>query len=81
MAEIEPAFSPLTSLFKELPTPAGYLDNLWITPWGGLVLRQARLVRYPQARPEVVAQMLDYGRAVAGWTFDDLETAVRAALR
>lgn len=81
MAEIEPAFSPLLSVCKELPTPAGYLDNLWITPWGGLVLGEAKLVRNPQARREVVAQALDYARAVADWTFDDLEAAVRTALR
>lgn len=81
MAEIEPAFSPLISVCKELPTPAGYLDNLFITPWGGLVLGEAKLVRNPQARREVVAQALDYARAVADWTYDDLEAAVRAALR
>lgn len=81
MAEIEPAFSPLIAVCKELPTPAGYLDNLWITPWGGLVLGEAKLVRNPQARREVVAQALDYARAVADWTFDDLEAAVRTALR
>lgn len=81
MAEIEPAFSPLISVCKELPTPAGYLDNLFITPWGGLVLGEAKLVRNPQARREVVAQALDYARAVADWTFDDLEAAVRTARR
>jgi hypothetical protein len=81
MAEIEPAFSPLISVCKELPTPAGFLDNLWITPWGGLVLGEAKLVRNPQARREVVAQALDYARAVANWTFDDLEAAVRVALK
>lgn len=81
MAEIEPAFSPLMAVCKELPTPAGYLDNLWITPWGGLVLGEAKLVRNPQARREVVAQALDYARAVADWSFDDLEAAVRIALR
>jgi hypothetical protein len=81
MAEIEPAFSPLIPVCKELPTPAGYLDNLWITPWGGLVLGEAKLVRNPQARREVVAQALDYARAVANWSFDDLEAAVRIALK
>ena len=81
MAEIEPAFSPLISVCKELPTPAGYLDNLWITPWGGLVFGEAKLVRNPQARREVVAQALDYASGVAEWTFDDLEAAVRKALK
>ena len=81
MAEIEPAFSPLIAVCKELPTAAGYLDNLWITPWGGLVLGEAKLVRNPQARREVVAQALDYARAVTNWSFDDLQDAVRKALK
>lgn len=80
MVEIEPAFTPLISVCKELPTPAGYLDNLWITPWGGLVLGEAKLIRNPQSRREVVAQALDYARALTGWTYEDLQDAVRKAL-
>jgi hypothetical protein len=54
MADIEPAFTPLISVCKELPTEAGYLDNLWITPAGGIVLGECKLVKNPQARREVV---------------------------
>ena len=81
MAEIEPAFAPLISVCRELPTPAGYVDNLWITPWGGIVLGEAKLVRNPQARREVIAQALDYARALAGWSYDDLQNAARIALK
>jgi hypothetical protein len=35
MQEIEPAFTPLISICRELETPAGYLDKLWLTPDGG----------------------------------------------
>lgn len=80
-SEIEPAFSPLISVCREMPTPAGYVDNVWITPWGGIVLGEAKLVRNPQARREVVAQALDYARALAGWSYDDLQNAVRTALK
>lgn len=78
MADIEPDFTPLISVCMELPPPAGYIDNLWITPWGGLALGEAKLVLNPQARREVV---LDYARAVADWSYDDLEVRVRAALK
>lgn len=81
MAEIEPAFSPLIPVCKELPTAAGYVDNFWITPWGGIVLGEAKLVRNPQARREVVAQALDYARAVTSWTYEDLQDAARKALK
>ncbi len=79
MMEIEPAFTPMVSVCQELATRAGYLDNLWITPDGGLVLGECKLVRNPQARREVVAQALDYARSIKGWHYDELEEAVRLA--
>ena len=73
MHDIEPAYTPLISVCRELETPAGFLDNLWITPEGGIVLGECKLARNPQARREVVAQALDYARAVSSWGFEDLE--------
>lgn len=81
MADIEPAYSPLIPICRELPTAAGYLDNLWLTPAGGIVLGECKLFRNPEARREVVAQALDYARAVSEMRYDELEAAVRKALR
>jgi hypothetical protein len=81
MADIEPAFRPLIPVCTELPTAAGYVDNVWITPEGGLILGECKLIRNPQSRREVVAQALDYARAVTGWHFDDLQSAARKALK
>jgi len=50
----------------ELPTAAGALDNLWITPEGGIVLGECKLFRNPEARRQVIVQALDYARAIAG---------------
>jgi hypothetical protein len=81
MAEIEPAFEPLISVCIELETGAGRLDNLWLTPNGGIVLGECKLIRNPQSRREVVAQALDYARAISGWHYEELEAAVRKALK
>jgi hypothetical protein len=67
MQEIEPAFTPLISICRELETPAGYLDNLWLTPDGGIVLGECKLVRNSQSRREVITQVLDYARAISEW--------------
>ena len=78
--EIEPAFHPLVPVCRELKTSDGlYVDNLWISPWGGIVLGECKLVRNPEARREVVVQALDYARALHGWNFDVLEAAIREA--
>lgn len=81
METIEPAFMPLLPVCMELPTSAGYVDNLWITPAGGIVLGECKLVRNPQARREVVVQALDYARAISGWHYPDLEAAISKAQR
>lgn len=81
MADIEPAFSPLLSVCRELETPAGFLDNLWLTPSGGLVLGECKLVRNPQTRREVLSQALDYARAVSAWHYEELENAAIKAGR
>ena len=65
MADIEPAFMPLIPICRELQTAAGYVDNLWLTPEGGIVLGECKLFRNQQARREVIVQALDYARAVA----------------
>lgn len=79
MEEIDPAFRPLISVCTELSTAAGSVDNVWVTPEGGLILGECKLIRNPQSRREVVAQALDYARAVTGWHFDDLQAAARKA--
>ena len=50
MADIAPPFMPLISVCKELQTTAGYVDNLWITPEGGIVLGECKLFRNSEAR-------------------------------
>ena len=80
MADIAPPFMPLVSVCKELPTSAGFLDNLWVTPDGGIVLGECKLFRNPEARRQVIVQALDYARAVAGLGYEELEAAARKAL-
>jgi hypothetical protein len=81
MADIEPAFMPMLAVCRELKTSAGYLDNLWLTPAGGIVIGECKLVRNPQARREVLAQALDYASAISKWHYEDLEAGVREALK
>jgi len=59
VAEIEPAFGDLFPVCSELPTPAGYADTLFVTGDGNLAIVECKLWRNPQARREVVAQIID----------------------
>ena len=81
VSDIEPALVPLTAVCRELPLPSGYVDNLLVTPDGGIVVVETKLWRNPQARREVVGQVLDYAKDLAAFSYDQLEAAVAIARR
>jgi hypothetical protein len=74
--QIEPAFSPLVPICIELPVGPGAMDNLFVTPAGDLALVECKLWRNPEARREVVAQIIDYAKDMATWTYEKLQEAI-----
>lgn len=77
--DIEPGLVPLIPVCMELSVPSGYVDNLMVTPDGGIVVVETKLWRNPQARREVVGQVLDYAKDLSGLVYEDLEQAIGAA--
>lgn len=77
--EIEPAFGPLIPVCRELPTPAGPVDLLFINEHGLLTLVECKLWRNPEARREVVGQILDYAKELSRWSYTDLQHAISRA--
>lgn len=80
LKDIDPSFGPLVPLCTELRTDAGPLDAAFVSPEGKLTLVECKLWRNPQARREVVAQILDYARALQRWSYSDLQRQVSARL-
>lgn len=70
--EIDPHIGDLIPICMELETGAGCADLLYVTSTGQIVLAETKLWRNPEARREVVAQILDYAKQLTGWTYDDL---------
>ena len=64
---------------REVSTPAGYIDVLYATPEGRLVVVEAKLWRNPKARREVIGQILDYAKEIARWSYEDLQREVSRA--
>jgi hypothetical protein len=75
---IDPSYQHVATLCTELQTAAGPIDVALISPDGRLVLVETKLWRNPQARREVVAQILDYSRALTRWSYSDLQREVNA---
>ena len=77
--ELEPSYQPAVPACMEMRTPQGFIDNFYITPQGNLIFAECKLWRNPDARREVVAQVLDYIAGMSRWTCEDLEDAVMKA--
>ena len=80
VSEIEPGFGRIVSIAVELKTPAGYVDNLFVTQEGNLVLVECKLWRNPAARRQVLAQIIDYAQSMSNWKYEDLDAAVKRGL-
>ncbi|WP_413060867.1 hypothetical protein ACLN6N_13385 [Sphingomonas carotinifaciens] len=78
--EIDPTFTPVVSICRELGTPAGPVDNLLLTPSGLPVLVECKLWRNPEGRREVVGQILDYAKELSRWSSSDLQREVNRRL-
>lgn len=77
--EIDPSFGPVIPLCRELPTGAGDLDVAYASPTGRIALVECKLWRNPEARREVVGQILDYAKELASWDYERLSRAVGSA--
>ena len=76
MDRFRPGIGALRSLGREIRTAAGPIDNLFVSEDGQLVLVEAKLWRNPEARREVVGQIIDYARELAAWSYTDLDRAI-----
>jgi hypothetical protein len=63
----------IISLGREISVPSGSIDNLFISSSGYLVLVETKLRRSPEARRQVVAQILDYAYQVSQWAYQDIQ--------
>ena len=76
IAAIDAAYDSAVPVCRELSTPAGYVNAL-----GRLTLAEFKLWRNPQARREVIGEILDYAKEIASWSYEDLQREVSRALK
>ena len=81
VAAIDAAYSDPIPICRELRTPAGPVDALYMNELGRLILAEFKLWRNPQARREVIGQILDYTKELASWGYEDLQREVSRALK
>lgn len=81
LQQIEPGAGKFIPVCRELSLPrAGgnvYLDVFGITSSGRPVLVECKLWRNPQARREVIAQILEYSALLRRWGYSDLTARIK----
>lgn len=78
--DLDPSFGTLVSVTRELSIPGvGFIDVLLVDSLGRLVIVECKLWRNPQARREVVGQILDYARELSRFSYDDLQRQISIA--
>ena len=81
VAEIDDSFSGLVPVCREMDTPVGPVDVVYVTPTGRPVIVEAKLWRNPESRRKVIGQILDYAKELSRWNYETFDAAVRRARR
>jgi hypothetical protein len=82
LTELEPEIGRVVAVAKEFNLPgAGFADVLLVSEWGRLIIVECKLWRNPQARREVVGQVLDYARQLARSDYETLQAAISSNRR
>lgn len=75
--EVGTEYAPLLCIGREVPVGSGdakgYIDNLYITPTGHLVIVETKLFRNQESRRTVVAQIIDYAKELQQWDAEMLD--------
>ena len=78
--EIELGTPPLLCIGWEVNVASGSEDLLYIDETGLLTIVETKLGRNPEARREVVGQILEYGSYTYQWSVEDIETRAQKFL-
>ena len=74
---VDKDFAPTIPIGREIAS----IDNLFISPKGFLTIVETKLWRNPEAHRIVVAQILDYAKGLATWSYKDLDHAVQGFMQ
>jgi hypothetical protein len=82
LTDLDPGIGRIVPIAKELNLPgSGFIDVLLISEHGRLIVVECKLWRNPQARREVVGQVLDYAGELARIGCEGLQRAVSSSLK
>jgi len=81
VAEFDEVYHPAIPAGREIETLSGYVDNLYVSPAGGIIIVETKLWKNPEKHRTVVAQIIDYAKELSRWNYDQLNAAILKAAR
>ena len=75
IAEIEQTFTDMVPICKELGSPSGSMDLVYVNAYGFIAIGECKLWRNPEARRKVIAQILEYAKDLSNWNYEEFEKA------
>lgn len=75
--EVGTEYAPLLCIGREVPVGSGetkgYIDNLYVTPTGHIVIVETKLFRNQESRCTVVAKIIDHAKELQQWDAEMLD--------
>lgn len=81
VADFDEVYSPAIPVGREIVTSSGYIDNLYVSPAGAIIVVETKLWSNPEKHRTVVAQIIDYAKELSKWNYDQLNAAILKAAR
>ena len=78
MDEIRSGSGSLVAVVREFGLPVGYIDILAFTARGDIAIIECKLEKNPQAKREVIGQILDYSAHLWGMSYEDLNGRIQS---
>lgn len=75
IAEIEQTFADMIPICKELGSPSGSMDLVFVNAFGFIAIGECKLWRNPESRRKVIAQILEYAKDLSRWSYEEFEKA------
>ncbi len=79
ISRIEPIYDNPVSLCREMPLKTGFVDAIYVNEDGYITIAECKLWKNPQARREVVAQIIDYAQALSEMDYVTFEKQILLA--
>lgn len=74
---VDSVYSQLVCVAREVEVPSGYIDNLYVSARGYVVLVETKLWKNPEARRQVLGQIIDYATDISHWDYEKLDSVYR----